>query len=384
MNLNNKSLELAIERISFATIQRYLANRNWMKKFSKREHLAIFFTEHPRPTEILLPLTREFGDYKDLIYAALVNISKVENREITQVINDLLLPPSDVIRFRVDNKRTEYGLISFAEGFSLLENARKSLFTTACDLASPAFFHKRLASKPAQQFIDSCYLGQTERGSFIASVICPFINETVDDSPSQLSLFHSHSELINSFTRKVTRRYMQSLLKLKTVIESGNHELIEDPDQPGIISANFIESIIELGEYGENEELEIQASWSFATQEAKDVPGIITLTKDYIAPMESMVARLKPRDEGKAGQFIGKISRAQADPDSGSRNEGEIMFNFIGDEDKIIKAKVFLNVEDFSKALEALDKGADVRIKGVLKSSGKSNIIQDPHFEILG
>jgi hypothetical protein len=289
-----------------------------------------------------------------------------------------------VIRFKVENRRTEYGLISFAEGFSLLENAKKSLFTTACDITNPSLFHKRLSSKPAQQFIDSCYLGQTERGSFVASVICPFINETIDDKPVQLSLFHPHNDLINSFTRKVTRRYMQSLSRLKNIIEVGNHELIEDPHQGEVISANFIESIIELGEYGDNEEIEIQTSWSFATQEVVDTPRLITFTKDYIGPMESIVERLKPKDEGKAGQFIGKISKAQADPDTNNRSEGEITFNFIGDEDKITKAKVFLSVEDFRKALDAFDKGYNVKINGLLKSSGKSKIIQDPHLEILG
>jgi hypothetical protein len=380
---NKKILNIALQKISFATIQRYLQNRNWQKIQSKREHLVIYYKDSPNPTEILLPLDRNFIDYNDLIFSAIQRISKTENRDIEQVINDLLLPPSDVIRFRVDNKRTEHGLITFTEGFTLLVNAKKSLFATACDILHPSFFHKRMSYKSAQQFIDSCFLGQTERGSFIASIVCPFINGTLDDNPTQLSLFNTENDLVNSFTRTVTKRYMKSLEKLKNVIENGNHEIIEDPLQTEIISVNFIESIVELGEYGDNEEIEIFTSWSSITKEIIDVPKSITFTKDYISPMKSIISRLKPKDEGKDGSYVGKVSKAQADPDPSRRSDGEITFNFIGDKDKIVKAKVFLNTDDFSKACEALDRGGNVKISGKLKVSGKTKTIESPHFELL-
>jgi hypothetical protein len=104
MNLNKKILPL-IERINFLTVQRYLQNRNWIKVQSKRENIAIFFRERPFPSEIIVPLDRGYSDYSELIFKAVANISKVENRDGEQIINDLLLPPSDVMRFRVDNKR---------------------------------------------------------------------------------------------------------------------------------------------------------------------------------------------------------------------------------------------------------------------------------------
>lgn len=383
MSLNKKIMDLVINKISFATIQRYLINRYWEKKESKREHIAVFYIDNPKPLEILLPLDRNFSDYSDLIHNALFKISSNENRELEQVINDLLLPPSDVIRFRVDNKRTEYGLITFTEGFSLLENAKKSLFTTACDIVHPTLYHKRMSYKSAQQFIDSCFLGQTERGSFIASVVCPFINETIDDKPAQLSLYNSEEDLIASFTRRVTKRYMKSLFLLKNIIETGNHKLIEEAAPSDIISANFIESIVELGEYGEKEEIEIFVSWSSITKEIINIPKSVSFTRDHISPMESIIAKLKPKDEGKEGSYVGKVSKAQAEPDTSNRSEGEITFNFIGDEDKIIKAKVFLNTVDFSKALVALDKGSNVKISGKLKTSGKIKTIENPVFALV-
>src|SRR5690348_7963742 len=103
MNVDKRLISIALQKINFTALQRYLVNRNWERRLSKREHLTIFYISIPAPNEILLPLDRGFSDYDDLILNALTKISRVENREIEQVINDLLLPPSDVIRFRVAN-----------------------------------------------------------------------------------------------------------------------------------------------------------------------------------------------------------------------------------------------------------------------------------------
>lgn len=333
--------------------------------------------------EIILPLDRSFIDYKELIIKAVEKISVCENRPLDQIINDLLLPPSDVIRFRVENKRTDLGLISFNEGFTLLENAKKSLFSTACDLINPTQYHKRMSYKPAQQFIDSCFLGQTERGSFIASVVCPFINHTIDESPHQLSLFNTEDELYFSFTRQVTKKYMMTLHRLKNAIESGNHKEIEQPENFDFVSENFIESIVDLGEYGDQDLIEISTSWSSITKDIPEISSKICFTRDHIPPMESIINRLKPQDEGKFGNFIGKVSKAQADPNPENRTEGEIVFDFIGDENKVVKSKVFLDNQSFSKALEAFDKGLNVKVSGTLKSFGKTKTIENPIFQIL-
>ncbi|WP_082632218.1 hypothetical protein [Algoriphagus resistens] len=60
--------------------------------------------------------------------------------------------------------------------------------------------------------------------------------------------------------------------------------------------------------------------------------------------MESILSRLKTLDEGIQGSYVGKVSRAQANPDTNSRSEGEITFNFIGDDEKVVTkicSKVF-------------------------------------------
>lgn len=375
-------IEELLNKINIFVLQEYLTGKGWQKTLSKKED-RVFFRQsvHDKVLEILLPLNRDFSDYQYAIRKALHNIAISENRDETQVLNDLLLPPADTIRFRVNNSRTQEGLISLSEGFMLLESAKKSLFTIACDIVKPESYHKRLGFKDAQQFIDACMLGQTERGSFIASIVCPIGNQSTADTYTKFSLFEPIETLSSSFTRRITQRLMLSIHKVKQAIESQNYGNFED-DNDFIISANFLESLIEMGEYGDNEEIQIYATWAPTIPVNEDIPSSITLTKDYILPLERIVDRIKEKNADQHGEFIGKISQVKADPDPSARKDGEVTFNFIGDTG-VVKAKVTLIKDDFEKALEAFERGENIRIKGILKSSGRTKWIENPEFGII-
>ncbi len=379
----DKILNTASDKIGFSILQKYLLNNGFRKIESRRTDLAIFFKDGDKPNEIIIPLNRNFIDYKNSIKNVLNKIAIYENRNIEYVINDLIIPPADIIRFRVVNEETETGLISFQDGFNLLENAKKSLYATACDIVSPAIYHKKLYSKSANQFIDSCYLGQTERGSFIASIVCPFINSSREDAPIQLSLFNEEEVLETSLTRTITKKFIKSLNEVKSNIEIGNYDFLEEQINTDKISVNFLESIVELGEYGDKEQIDISISWTNHIEKIQNLPSEITFTKDYIQPLEYIIDKYIPKDEGINGSFVGKISEAKTNPDIDKRNSGEITFNFINDLNKAIKAKVNLNAEQFSEALKALDNGSNVKIDGELISEGKSKFINNPSFTII-
>lgn len=379
----DKILDVATEKIGFPILQKYLVNNGFKKIDSRRIDLAIFFKNDENPIEIIIPLNRDFVDYKNSIKNILDKISIYQNRHIEYVINDLIIPPSDIIRFRVVNEGTENGLISFHDGFNLLENAKKSLYATACDIVAPSIYHKKLYSKSANQFIDSCYLGQTERGSFIASIVCPFINSSREENAVQLSLFNEEEVLETSLTRTITKKFIKSLHEVKSNIEIGNYDFLEEQINADKISINFLESIVELGDYGDKDQIDISVSWTNHIEKIHDLPSEITFTKDYIQPLEYIISKYSPKDEGITGSFVGKISKAETNPDIDKRNNGEITFNFINELNKIVKAKVNLNQEQFSEALKALDNGQNVKIDGELISEGKGKYINNPIFKII-
>lgn len=375
----------AVPELKFTELQAYLRNTGWSRVPVTKDSVALFQKEIEGDFfETLLPLSKDYSDYKYRVVDVLEMIAQAENREIHQVLTDLSIPPGDTVRFRVINRDTLGGTISFIEGFNLLESAKKALFTTACDIVQPEKYHKRLGLKGAQQFIEECRLGQTEKGSFIASVICPFINQTTDDKAQQLSIFSQSEDFKHSLTRKVTTRLMSALAEIKSAIDKGEENRIVDLEGENIISGNFLESIVELNSNKETTEIEIMANWSVFAEEQPEIAKAIKFSNDYIPVLENIISKIKPVDKGIDDDFIGKISLTKADPDVHSRTEGEIMLNYIlGDEEKVSKARVILTNEDYDKACEAHKQGKSVKITGKLITSGRSKTIENPSFEVV-
>lgn len=378
-------LLLAVPELKFTELQAYLRNTGWTRISTSNDSIGLFQKQIENNFfETLLPLSKDYSDYSYRIVDVLDSIAQAENREIHQVLTDLSIPPADTVRFRVVNRDTFGGTISFLEGFSLLESAKKALFTTACDIVQPEKYHKRLGLKGAQQFIEECRLGQTEKGSFIASIICPFINQTSEDRAQQLSIFNQSEEFKLSLTRKVTTRLMSSLAEIKSAIDRGEENRIVELEGENIISGNFLESIVELNSNKETTEIEIITSWSVFAEEQPKIARAIKFSNDYIPVLENIISKIKPIDKGFEDDFIGKISLTKADPDVHFRTEGEIILNYItGDEERVSKARVVLGNEDYDKACEAHKQGKSVKIKGKLITSGRSKTIENPSFEIV-
>jgi len=375
----------AVPELNFTELQAYLRNTGWDRIQTPKDSIALF---HKMIGEFVfetaLPLSKDFSDYSYRIIDVLEKIAQVEQREVHQVLTDLSIPPADIVRFRVINRDTIGGTISFLEGFNLLESAKKVLFTTACDIIQPEKYHKRLSLKGAQQFIEGCRLGQTEKGSYIASVICPFLNQSPEEKAVQLSIFNQTDDFRHSLTRKVTKRLMFSLGFVKSAIDRGEETRIIDLDGENIISGNFLESLVELNASKESSEIEITTSWSILATEQPELVKAVKFSKDYIPVLENIISKIRPLEIGTMDDFIGKISMTKADPDIHARSEGEIILNFIlGDEDKVSKARVILSNQDYIQACEAHKQGKSVKISGKLLSVGRTKIIEMPTFHII-
>lgn len=383
MSYINHIQELAT-KVNFLAFQQYLLHKGWKKISTKREDAAVIVSPDDNPSyDLLIPLSRTFADYSQSINQAIKRVAAYENRDEIQLINDLIAPPSDIVRYRVENESTVNGIIPLKAGFDLLESAKKSLLSAASDVLSPNLYHKRMSYKQATQFIDACYLGQSERGSYIASIICPFIKLTKEDKPSQLSLFSTEDSLTNSITRSVTKKLMSSIVRLKRAIESGNTELIEKAEGNDIISTNFLESLVEMNEFTQGSIIEISTTWAPTIPIPENLPNSVQITNDYIEPIKSLIDKIRPEVVETKGDYVGKISAIEANPDVQSRESGEITFVFINDEEKAMNAKVTLSASDIHLAIKAFDDGKNVRITGTLKILSRQKIIESASFQVI-
>ncbi|RYE54404.1 MAG: hypothetical protein EOP48_12395 [Sphingobacteriales bacterium] len=383
MSYNNYIEDLAT-KVNYLAFQQYLLHKGWRKVATKREDVAAIISPDDNPNyDLLIPLSRAFADYGQSITQAIKRVANFENRDEIQLVNDLIAPPSDIVRYRVENEATANGIIPLKAGFDLLESARKSLLAAASDVLSPSLYHKRMSYKQATQFIDACYLGQSERGSYIASIICPFVKLTKEEKPAQLSLFSTEETLSNSITRSVTKKLMSSVVTLKRAIEAGDTEQIEKAQANNIISVNFLESLVEMNEFTQGSIIEISTTWAPTIPTPENVPNSVQITNDYIEPIKSLIDKIRPEIVETKGDYVGKISGIEANPDVQSRENGEITFVFINDEQKAMSAKVTLSAADIHNAMKAFDEGKNVRITGILKILSRQKIIESGSFQII-
>ena len=96
------------------------------------------------------------------------------------------------------------GAIKLDDGLALLSGSRKALLAAACSVKRPQTFHARMSLREAEAFVGKCRLGQTERGSFVATIECAL--DIGDASPTDGAIDNAEP-----FGRKATTLMMSSI-----------------------------------------------------------------------------------------------------------------------------------------------------------------------------
>ena len=388
-------LDQSIEKLHFKAVKTYLKNTGWNHVHPEIENIMLFERMDDEMTQLVLPMNKDFADYHERNKDMVVNLAKFENRPPHQVLTDLLTDPADIIRFRVINNNTSSGTISLKDGFDLIKSARDMIYTAACDVIQPEYYHKRLGFKTADLFISNCRLGQTEHGSFVASVICPFADNDSDDF-IQTSPFSLIEEYDITFTRQVTRKLVNSLNTIKKAIENDQTDILFnkiplvdkymmfEKNEP--ISGNFVESLLALNESAEETDVVISVSSSPNAPAADFGPkSQIRFNKGHRSGLEYIARRLKPASQITLEDiFVSRISETKAEADLNSRNEGEVLLSFLDVNEKPVKAWVKLDKNQYNIALDAHRKGQQIRLKGILHSTRRSHTITNvSDFKLL-
>ena len=377
-----------ITQINPLEVASYLVSTGWEAIKSRRPHINLFTIEQGGDSyEITLPLNRDFKDYSTAIHNAVEQIAEVEHLQPTDILGRLITPAADVVKFRRADIHTQNGTIPFDEGIRLFENARRALYVVVCDLLEPKLYHKRLSLKAADAFIERCSFGQTEKGSYVATIVCPFSKADEPTMANQLSLFDVIPDYSDSFTRQVTAKLMKSLSQVHIAIEKNQLSDIQRIDDPAnIISGNLLEALLDLNGSTNSAEIEISTQWATLAPMKKElVPTSVKFSRDDFSPIEIEVARIQGQNEVKSrqGVFIGRISLIQAEPDIEQRTNGEIILNTIDTDGKLIKPRMVVSPEELELVMQAMKEGLNVRVRGVLNSRGRTKTLEYTALEIL-
>jgi len=366
------------EKLNPLAVSKYLDETGWNAFPFKRTDIKVYqYKKGNNLYQINIPLEKSLADYKHAMYDAAEKISIVEGKSIEQVMLYLLNPNTDILKIRLDKKDMEAGNILFDDAIKLYDNAKKLLAATASDIINPKKIHYGRFDVPVQKFLNQCRFGQTEIGSYVVSVVCPFAE--LKDEYRQLSIFSDEEQCAKSITRQVTNQLMYNIATIKNKIDSGNIESLSTGEDN--ISSNFFEALNGLNLQHEDATVEFTAEWSPVVKTNRCSFNRIKITNDYYQPISNIIDRIK-QNTNQQTEIVGRIKELKAAPVIDKRTKGTVVVVFVDDKSKAKTATVNLSREDYDSAVDAHHYGKAVRIIGDL-SGTKTLKIENAIFNVI-
>ena len=370
------------EKISPLAFAKYLKDMGWVQFQSKRQYIKIFqYEKNDDFFQVVIPTEKKLNDYKEAMYKAVVTVAEAENKSVEQVLLYLLNPNTDILKIRLEKKDVEAGNILFDDAIRMYENAKRLLAATALDILHPKKYHQGRMDDCVLKFLSSCRFGQTEIGSYVVSVVCPFAELDENEDYKQLSIFSDEEQCANSLTRQVTSRVMKNISFIKNQIDNGEMDKLILQDEDKIISANFYEALGGLNLDSNGADVEFIAEWSPIVKNADCVKSRILLTHDYYQPIETTIERLKD-ETNKSTRIIGRIKKLESSPDVQKRKIGKITVVYLDENDKRKTVTVNLNKNEYDKAIKAHERGFHVEIVGEI-SCGRNDSMTCESFAVI-
>lgn len=370
------------EKISPLAFAKYLKDMGWEQYQSKRQYIKIFqYEKNDDFFQVIIPTEKKLNDYKEAMYKAVVTVAEAENKSVEQVLLYLLNPNTDILKIRLEKKDVEAGNILFDDAIRMYENAKRLLAATALDILHPKKYHQGRMDDCVLKFLSSCRFGQTEIGSYVVSVVCPFAELDENEDYKQLSIFSDEEQCANSLTRQVTSRVMKNISFIKNQIDNGEMDKLILQDEDKIISANFYEALGGLNLDSNGADVEFIAEWSPIVKNADCVKSRILLTHDYYQPIETTIERLKD-ETNKSTRIIGRIKKLESSPDVQKRKIGKITVVYLDENDKRKTVTVNLNKNEYDKAIKAHERGFHVEIVGEI-SCGRNASMTCESFAVI-
>ena len=368
------------EKLSPLAVSRYLDETGWTVFPLKRTDVKVYqYKKDNNLLQINIPLEKSLADYKQSMYEAVKKIALAENKSIEQVMLYLLNPNTDILKIRLDKKEMESGNILLDDAIKLYDNAKKLLAATATDVINFKKIHYGKFDAPVQKFLNQCRFGQTEIGSYIVSVVCPFAELSDTEGYHQLSIFSDEEQCAKSLTRQVTNKLMSNIATIKNKIDNGNTESLSNGHDN--ISSNFFEALNGLNLQYEDTTIEFTAEWSPVVKTNRCSYDKIKITNDYYQPISNVINKIK-QITNKQTEIVGRIKELKASPVIDKRTEGTVVVVFIDDNSKAKTVVVNLSREDYDNAVDAHHYGKAVKIIGDL-SGTKTLKMENAIFSVI-
>lgn len=363
-------------------VQLYLSSRGWKKETAASTAKATVYRFAQEPdAEVLLPSTRELADYALRMGDVAQMIAAVEQRSIREVLVDLSAPPADILRVGILAPEASLGTLPLDEGIRLVQGGRDILLAAACSAHHPQPFYPRQSFKEAMDFLATCRLGQTERGSFIATIIAPV--PPLIEQPSLFPDAHPPNVATEPYARRVTWRLMTGLKVVQDSIQAGTHDQMLQGVEAGV-SANLCEAIASVKPPGDQSSLQIRITWARSRANVPpEIPQSVTFSQAAFPIIEEVGRRLRERGTPKLDRIEGFVVSLRGETTLLEGFEGNVIIKSViaGQSSRV---QLTLNKADYAKACDAHRDARRVAVSGVLHRGAKAfELLQPQNFHVI-
>ncbi|MGH7295784.1 MAG: hypothetical protein ACRELB_12650 [Polyangiaceae bacterium] len=311
----------------------------------------------------------------------LTGLALVEKRSQLEILQDLAVAGSDVVRLRLLGSELADGSLPLEDGAQLVERVREVMLASACATVQPRPFFGTRKPAEAVEYVRKLRLGQTERGSFVVKVLSP-VSPLL--SMEEAGVFFPESEP-PPFERRVTQTLMGAAAAATTAVVDAGATGALGPFEEAVTkgaSANLCESLAAmLLTDRPYTALELSVGWAGNRPPPPIAEHIVRLTREAAPLLASAAHQLKARAPREDFELEGYV--VALDNENALTQGGTITIAAAVDVGTR-RVRVALRAEEYRTALAAHGRMARVGCSGRLEKTGRQYELKDPQgFSIL-
>jgi hypothetical protein len=365
--MNSKSDSELIAALSPRDVAGYLRARSWRRSGNFGEYGRILSQELDGEIfQVILPTATTNRDYVRRMWELIDEVARLEQRSSHDVLSDLSLAPFDVVRFR-SPQSDQYGSIRIANGVALHDEARNVMLWSANAAASPKPRRswKGRRFEEVSGYMDNVRLGQSQRGSFILTLLSPYQYEPSDT----ISL-----DVIETFGRRATKKLASALVAtqaaLRKVVASDDLKPFEEAVAEGV-SSNLCQSLARLIE--DSNGIDIALDWSASKPDADRIK--VNLIRENGAVLIDAARYLAAQEPEVNVSVQGLVSQITEDP---NRFDGSTVIEAeVGN--SLRRIRVQFGPDERATVYDAALNKKWVQVVGDLMREGRQLRLLNPH-----
>lgn len=373
-----KDLHKVIDLITAQKLEKVLSFLNWEELNPLMNGKVRQFVSPDNEYLALIPLTNDFSDYYRVMGETLKSIASFEKRNIDSLVNRIINPSYDILKWRIANNYTSDGKIPFFSMTDTIEKIKDVLATACLDTLNPSKYHGKIYTNDVNRNISEYSFGQTEVGSYILNILCPL-------GSYQYALFDPMEQEL-PLNRKINMRLLSSIDNIQKELKNNNSSKVDEEVDQGLYSVNFLDSLVDIYDETKDTEMNIIIDWCQDVRFASDFTlSSVKLEPVFMEKVNFIADKYRPKKEENIQKtYYGKIDNITANPDIENREYVQIRLVTIGDDNKKLNIQSKLDYNAFYSIINmAFESGSNVKLSGLFRNTGKQKWIENGHLELL-